>query len=75
MTVKLFALPDDPDTERAREILGQANIGYELVDVESTGIVAFLDRDLDVRELPFILAQSGKIEGLEAIRGFAARSK
>jgi hypothetical protein len=70
MTVKLFALSGDPDTDTARSILSAADIGYELVDVEEAGILASLDRDLDVKELPFVIAQNGKFEGLRAIEGF-----
>lgn len=75
MTIKLFALLGDPDTKKASALLEQAEILYEVVDVETTGILAYLDRDLDVKVLPFIIAQNAKFEGLEAIRGFATRSK
>jgi len=73
--VRLFALSTDPDTEKATALLKQAKIEFQIVDVERTGVLAFLDRDLDVRQLPFILAGGGKFEGLSAIEGFLALSK
>ena len=73
--VRLFAISADPDTEKAKILLKQANIEYHLVDVEREGVLGFLDRDLDVRDLPFILVAGGKIEGIEAIKGFVALSK
>lgn len=74
MTVKLFGLSGDPDTERAVSMLSEARVTYKLVDVEETGILGSLDRDLDVKELPFMIVQNGKVEGLEAIEGFLRRS-
>jgi glutaredoxin-related protein len=71
MTVKLFALSYDPDTATALSLLRNANIDVEFVDVEREGILACLDRDLDIKELPFIILQNRKIEGLQAIEGFA----
>ncbi len=75
MIVKLFALREDPDTQKALQILARAHIQYELVDVENEGILAHLERDLDVKELPFMIIQNAKIEGLPAIKGFVARLK
>jgi hypothetical protein len=69
--VMLLGLTEDPDTDKAETILNEAKIRYEVVDVASTGIVAFLDRDLDVKQLPCVLAPDRKVEGLEAIKGFA----
>lgn len=74
MTVKLFALRNDPDTEKAVGVLRKAKIQIQLIDVEKEGILASLERDLDVRELPFLLLQNGKIEGLKAIEVFASRA-
>lgn len=74
MTVKLFGLPNDPDTEKAESMLSQAHIGYKLVDVEKAGILASLDRDLDVKELPVMIVPNGKVEGIRAIEGFICKS-
>ncbi len=75
MTVKLFGLSNDPDTIKASSLLSQANIGYKLVDVEKSGILASLERDLDVRDLPFILVPNGKVEGIKQIEGFIRHSR
>jgi hypothetical protein len=68
---KLLALAADPETAQATRILDEAHIDYQVVDVVDAGIDGFLDRDLDVKYLPCLLAMDRKIEGLEAIRGFA----
>ncbi len=74
MMVKLYVLRDDPDTEQAGVLLSRANVGYSLIDVESSGILPFLDRDLGVSKLPFIITENAKFEGLDGIREFATRS-
>lgn len=75
MTVKLYAISGDPDTEKAITFLKTAKIGIQLVDVEKEGIISFLDRDLGVRELPFLLLRDATVEGLEAIKSFARQAK
>jgi hypothetical protein len=75
MTVKVLGLREDPDTEKALSLLVAANITYELVDVATTGIAGFLQRDLDVRELPVVLSWNGKVEGLKAIAAFAQQPR
>jgi hypothetical protein len=73
--VRLFAIATDPDTERAENLLRSAQIEYRFVDPDREGVLACLERDLDVRRLPFLLSGSGKIEGIEAIEGFVASKK
>lgn len=73
MTAKLYALADDPDTKKAQKLLTKKKIAYHVVDVEKEGILAHLDRDLGVSELPFVILDSKKYEGLEQIRTLAKK--
>jgi hypothetical protein len=68
--IRLFGLPYDPDTATAREILVQ-HFRLSVIDVEKTGMLPFLDRDLGVQELPFVVADNKLYQGLSMIRTFA----
>ena len=46
----------------------------QIID-DQAGIAGFLERDLDVRELPVVLSWNGKVEGLKAIAAFAQQPK
>jgi hypothetical protein len=71
--IRLFVLPEDPDAAAAEELLRRAGLNVVVVDVEKTGMLPFLDRDLGINALPFLVADSRMYEGLSMIRSFADR--
>lgn len=73
MTAKLFALREDPDTKEAGNILEREHIPFKLITVDA--VLPSLARDLDANDLPVLMVESTKLEGLGAIKAFFQRHK
>jgi hypothetical protein len=69
----LYAMAEDPDTSLASDLLRQARIPFDIIDVREHGILPFLDRDFGAASLPFLITRSEMIEGIESIRAYLHR--
>jgi len=61
--------------QEAEELLKNAHINYEKIDVEEKGILPELDRTLGIRQLPAIEDGSTRYEGIEKIREFVRKKE
>ena len=71
--VKLYTVKGHHDSQDARELLDAANIEVVEIDVRSTGIIAYLQRDLGAKSLPVALTSDGVLTGIEDIRTHLAQ--
>ena len=66
--VKLYTLEGQQESQRARELLSGKHIVFAEIEVKSSGIMAFLERDLGVSRVPAVLTSDGVVCGLTEIK-------
>lgn len=68
----LFIVRDDPDSRKAKALLSKNRISFRIVDLVKSDALAFIERDIGVKSLPFLVTDRSKYEGLAQIKRFTS---
>ncbi len=74
-TPRLFVIRNDFESRRAKTLLTRNRIPFDVVDLANSDALAFIERDLGAKQLPFLVAGQAKYEGLAQIRKFAVNRR
>ena len=69
-TVQLFLIKGDSESKQAKSLLKKTLIPFKEIDLVKSGTLAFIERNLGVKHVPFLISGQSMYEGLAQIRAF-----
>lgn len=66
----LYYLSGSGHSEKAKELLKNRFVSFRTIDASSRSVLAAIFRDLSIRQLPTLIYEHDKYEGLDKIANF-----